>query len=120
MPFQSRADLDWAQTVNRNRIRENRSVRDAVRDIRKRESEALGRATSTSERRLIKETALKLKKDATSGSVGDELNFDEVKADKSPEISSGLPAGYVETDVILCQDGSPVNGQILFKAEEEE
>ncbi len=27
----------------------------------------------------------------------------------------GVPDGYVETDVILCQNGSPVNGQILFK-----
>jgi hypothetical protein len=91
-----------------------------VRDIRNREREALGRATSTSERRLIKETALKLKKDATTGSVGDELNFDEVKADKNPEISSGggLPAGYVETDFIMCVNGSPVSGKILFKEDE--
>ena len=27
----------------------------------------------------------------------------------------GVPDGYEETDVILCQDGSPVSGQILFK-----
>jgi hypothetical protein len=27
----------------------------------------------------------------------------------------GLPDGYVETAVILCVDGSPVNGQFLFK-----
>lgn len=27
----------------------------------------------------------------------------------------GLPDGYVETDVILCVNGSPVNGQFLFK-----
>lgn len=27
----------------------------------------------------------------------------------------GLPDGYEETAVILCQNGSPVNGQILFK-----
>ena len=28
--------------------------------------------------------------------------------------ASGLPEGYVETAVILCVDGSPVNGSILF------
>lgn len=27
----------------------------------------------------------------------------------------GLPDGYEETAVVLCQNGSPVNGQILFK-----
>lgn len=27
----------------------------------------------------------------------------------------GVPDGYVETDVILCQNGTPVAGQILFK-----
>ena len=27
----------------------------------------------------------------------------------------GLPDGYVETDVILCVNGSPISGQFLFK-----
>ena len=31
------------------------------------------------------------------------------------ETGGGLPDGYIETDVILCVDGSPVNGQFLFK-----
>lgn len=30
----------------------------------------------------------------------------------------GVPNGYEETDVILCQNGSPVSGQILFKPDE--
>lgn len=29
----------------------------------------------------------------------------------------GLPEGYVETAVILCVDGAPLNGSILFKAD---
>ena len=29
--------------------------------------------------------------------------------------SGGLPGGYVETAVTLCQNGSPVTGSILFK-----
>lgn len=29
----------------------------------------------------------------------------------------GIPEGYIETAVILCQNGSPVNGSILFKAD---
>ena len=31
--------------------------------------------------------------------------------------SNALPEGYEEASVILCQDGSPVNGSILFKAD---
>lgn len=27
----------------------------------------------------------------------------------------GVPEGYAETDIILCVNGSPVNGKILFK-----
>jgi len=34
--------------------------------------------------------------------------------------SGGNIDGYVETSVTLCQNGSPVNGQILFKEDEEE
>jgi predicted DNA-binding antitoxin AbrB/MazE fold protein len=30
------------------------------------------------------------------------------------EVSGGIPEGYEETDIILCQNGSPVNGKILF------
>jgi hypothetical protein len=29
----------------------------------------------------------------------------------------GVPEGYEETDIILCENGSPVNGKILFKAD---
>lgn len=29
----------------------------------------------------------------------------------------GLPDGYVETDFIMCVNGSPVSGKILFKAD---
>ena len=28
---------------------------------------------------------------------------------------TGVPEGYVETSVILCQNGSPLTGSILFK-----
>ena len=33
----------------------------------------------------------------------------------APEPSNGVPEGYVETAVTLCQNGSPVGGSILFK-----
>jgi len=31
------------------------------------------------------------------------------------EITNGMPEGYEETDIVLCENGSPVNGKILFK-----
>lgn len=34
---------------------------------------------------------------------------------KTEEEGGGVPEGYVETEVILCQNGSPVAGTILFK-----
>jgi len=34
------------------------------------------------------------------------------------EGGSGLPEGYVETDVILCVNGAPVYGQFLFKEDD--
>lgn len=34
-----------------------------------------------------------------------------------PANGAGVPEGYVETAIILCQNGSPVNGSILFKAD---
>ena len=35
----------------------------------------------------------------------------------SGDSGGGIPEGYIETAVILCQNGSPVNGSILFKAD---
>jgi hypothetical protein len=31
------------------------------------------------------------------------------------EVAGGVPEGYEETDIVLCDNGSPVNGKILFK-----
>ena len=42
--------------------------------------------------------------------------IDRIDVDvEEEEEGGGLPEGYVETDVILCVNGSPVNGQFLFK-----
>lgn len=41
--------------------------------------------------------------------------IDKVERIVEESSGGGLPEGYVETDVIICVDGSPVNGQFLFK-----
>ena len=40
---------------------------------------------------------------------------DETGANTDTTGENGLPGGYVETAVTLCQNGSPVTGSILFK-----
>ena len=42
------------------------------------------------------------------------ISISSAAPSSDPE-ASGLPAGYVETDVILCVNGSTVSGTILFK-----
>ena len=32
-------------------------------------------------------------------------------------VRGGLPPGYVERSVTLCENGSPITGSILFKAD---
>lgn len=50
-------DLDWENTVSKNRQRETREKRAAAKEIKDRRKELLQRATSTSERRKIKAAA---------------------------------------------------------------
>lgn len=38
---------------------------------------------------------------------------------ESEQPAGGLPDGYVDTEVVLCRNGSPVNGSILFKEAED-
>jgi hypothetical protein len=45
----------------------------------------------------------------------DQFTAPEATPERVSGGGGGLPDGYVETDVILCVNGSPVNGQFLFK-----
>lgn len=47
--------------------------------------------------------------------IADEHFVDEIKVEPPEGGSGNLPDGYVETAVILCVNGSPVAGKILFK-----
>jgi len=53
------------------------------------------------------------------GSYIHEIGQDASDVESGSGGGGGLPDGYVETDVILCQNGSPVNGKFLFKEDEE-
>jgi hypothetical protein len=126
-------DLDWENTVSKNRQRETREKRAAAKEIKDRRKELLQRATSTSERRKIKAAA-----DAALEQAGANFNKEykpsENKQDYESDIqqrgtdqftapeatpeapqTGGLPSGYVETAVIICVNGSPVSGKFLFK-----
>ena len=116
------------------RQRKTRDYRDARSSLREQERSMLSGANNTSDKRKIKE--------AFEGAVYDldtkykpQKNKDDYESDitergidqftapeATPEQSSGgggggLPDGYVETDFIMCVNGSPVSGKILFKAD---
>jgi len=126
-------ELDWENTVSRNRNKENREGRGAAKDIKDRRKLLLQGASGTKERRAIKAAA-------DAALEQSDVNFNEKKypsdnkqdyesdvqqrgidqftaPEATPENTGGggLPDGYVETAVIICVNGSPVNGQFLFK-----
>ena len=104
------------------RQRESRSDRAAARAVKDRRKELLSNATSTRERRAIKSGIYDLdtqprqeyNKEGTDERIQND-GIDRIEVEE--EEGGGLPEGYVETDVILCVNGEPVNGQFLFKEE---
>lgn len=130
----SQYENDWENTVSKNNQRSRRELRRAKRDLRKQEREALNRATSTSERRRIKAAAdaaleqaeanFNKKYEPSNNKQDYESDVQQRGTDQftSPEAtpetpqSGGLPSGYVERSVTLCENGSPITGSILFKA----
>ena len=114
------------------RQRKIREYRDARGSLREQEKTDLSSANNTADKRKIKE--------AFEGAVYDldtkykpQENKDDYESDitergidqftapeATPEQSSGgggggLPDGYAETNFIMCVNGSPVSGKILFK-----
>jgi hypothetical protein len=97
------------------------------RDLRRQRDEALSGATSTRERREIKSAYEDNFYDNTaSASPQEEPRNQTLYAEEPPMSTSGGGGGggggsladtYTETDAILCQNGSPVSGKILFKAD---
>ena len=127
-------ELDWENTVSKNRQRETREKRAAAKEIKDRRKELLQGATSTSERRKIKAAAdaaleqaeanFNKKYEPSNNKQDYESDVQQRGTDQfaapeaTPETpqSGGLPSGYVERSVTLCENGSPITGSILFKA----
>ena len=108
---------------------DTRTYRDARSSLRDQEREALSGVNNTADKRKIKEafegavydldtsyTPRNNKTDYESdvGQRGID-QFTAPEATPEQEASSGIPDGYVETEVILCVNGSPVTGNILFQ-----
>jgi hypothetical protein len=98
----SQADLDWLNVVSKNSQKARRES-----NVNKKEGGIYDLSTSY----------YKPKEEfpATGERNLQDDGQDFVGRDRVEDEDGGLPDGYVETDVILCVDGSPVNGQFLFK-----
>ena len=117
-------DLENRESVERQR--KSREEGRNRRAARKAEREELANAESISQRREIKERFDKIQGAIEEGAIFD-VNTNRVSTNQSSlnytiyddgidTIDGGdLLGGYVKTAVTLCQNGSPVNGYILFK-----
>lgn len=128
-------DLDWENTVSKNRQRETRERRAAAKEIKDRRKELLQRAMSTSERRKIKAAA-----DAALEQAGANFNKEykpsENKQDYESDIqqrgtdqftapeatpetpqTGGLPSGFAqETLDVVNNDNTAGQRVFLTKA----
>lgn len=129
-------DLDWDNTVSKNRQRETRERRAAAKEIKDRRKELLQGATSTSEKRKIKAAA-----DAALEQAGANFNKEykpsENKQDyesdiqqrgtdqftapeatpETPQSGGGLPSGFdQETLDVVNNDNTAGQRVFLTKA----
>jgi hypothetical protein len=138
MPGQEDIDIENEESLARQRASRDRIS--ARRNIQRQERSLLSRAGSTRERRQIKEWA----DTSYQGAVYDldisyqpSQNKEDYESDiqqrgtdqftapeSTPQVTrviggggGGLPSGYVERSVVLCENGSPITGSILFKAD---
>ena len=118
----SKANADKADNLAKNKRNFNESRRQTRafnRALAKEKNNALQNARSTTERRAIKakyKEALKPLKPRSA--YGDLVGYDEEFTEETSfGEEDGLPSGYEERTVILCENGEPVTGEILFKEE---
>jgi hypothetical protein len=109
-----------SSALNR-RLRERRDqieeeIEKKTEDARERLEKEQGK-TLTEEEKQEKERREGNKGIDSTNNGGEEQDETGANTDTTGEKASGggLPDGYVETAVTLCQNGSPVTGSILFK-----
>jgi len=125
MPSEEDIKLENVDSLSRQRA--NRIQRSKLKNLRQEERDALRFASGSKQRRQIKGYYEEQKGKIIDVSVNPPQveNQDGATNDISQDgidnsvdhggSGGGLPGEYVETDVILCVDGSPVNGKFLFK-----
>jgi len=64
-------------------------------------------------KKLMPLTRLEIKEGNSNQIIQSENNTTIIIEKKTN--GNGMPEGYEETDIVLCENGSPVNGKILFK-----
>ena len=124
-------DLDWENTVSKNRQRETRERRAAAKEIKDRRKELLQRATSTSEKRKIKAAANAALEQA-GANFNKEYKPSENKQDYESDIqqrgtdqfaapeatpetpqTGGLPSGFGQETLDVVNDDNTA-GQRVF------
>jgi len=127
MPPLSREERESANRASAERNLKLRETRNLAREEKKEIKERLQGVTNTRDRRAIKSGAIY---DLSTNSYVAKKEFPQTgkrpiqddgvdfpSRDRIEEEvgGGGLPAGYVETAVIICENGSPVSGEFLFK-----
>lgn len=125
MPIRSRAERNAANAKSAAENKVKRAERNKAKASRSKMKEALQGATSAGERREIKEQfAEPYKTPKPETATEDLVGYNGTVSSTGGDVDNGgggggggLPDGYVETDFIMCVNGSPVSGKILFKAD---
>jgi hypothetical protein len=97
-------DLDWENTVSKNRQRETREKRAAAKEIKDRRKELLQRAMSTSERRKIKAAA-----DAALEQAGANFNKEYKPSENKQDYESDIQQRG--TDQFTAPEATPETPQ---------
>jgi hypothetical protein len=120
---QSLDDRDAASQARVAAGKLRRERRNKAKKLKEKYNEIRKTLNNTEDKRELKEqykaalldvdTSLKSNKSGAGSTIQDD-GIDNVD---SGDGGGGLPEGFAETAVTLCQNGSPITGEILFKAD---
>lgn len=126
-PNQSLDDRDAASKARVAAGKLRRERRNKAKELKKKYNEIRNTLDNTADKRELKEqykaalldidTSLESNKSGAGSTIQDD-GIDNV--DSSADGGGGgggIPDGYTETAVTLCENGSPITGSILFNAD---